>query len=221
MSFIKIKKDAKELQEGGGGSYISKSGIYPVTIKFVSVKANEHNARALDFNVDYNGNATTLYDLKLENNDGSENYQADVFHKLCNVIDLESIADPVMEEHKVGKDQTLKDFAVLSDFTDVEVLVRVQEEFNEWNGDIRRKLVIKNFYRAADGATASEILSEGEVGLQIEKDRPYAEKPAYRDGLTAERVQECNDSKAKGAPTATTAATPTKTAPAANLFGKK
>lgn len=220
MSFIKIKKNATELQENQGGSYISKSGIYPVTIKFVSVKANAQNARSLDFNVEYNGNSTTLYDLRLENNDGSENFQADVFHKLCNVLELDAVADPVMEEHKVGRDQTPTDFAVLPDFSDVDVQVRVQEEFSkdESTGKIYRNLRIKNFYRASDGATAAEILSDANAGKQIEKDREYAERPAYRNGLTEEEVTAyfAAQKAGGGAPTPTP-----KTAPAANLFGAK
>lgn len=222
MSFLKIKKDATALQENtGGGNYISKSGIYPITIKFVSVKANEHNARSLDFNIEYNGSSSTLYDLRLENNDGSENFQADAFHKLCNVLGLEAIADPELEEHKVGKDQTVKEFAVLPDFSDVEVQVRVQEEFSKGRDGktIYRNLTIKNFYRAEDGATAAEILNDATPGEQIEKDRPYAEKPAYRNGLTPEEVEAWQAAKASGTKAAPAVA-PKKTAPAANLFGK-
>lgn len=74
-SFIKVNRDESIVKENtGGGSYLSKSGIYPITLKFASVSVNEHNARSIDFNVIFNNNESTLYGLKLDNNDGSENY---------------------------------------------------------------------------------------------------------------------------------------------------
>ena len=86
-SFIKISRDEAVVKENkGGGSYLSKSGIYPVTIKFASVSVNEHNARSIDFNLDYNGNSSTLYGLKLDNNDGSENYMYPIFNNLATTL---------------------------------------------------------------------------------------------------------------------------------------
>ena len=63
MSFFKIKTDIASNKESTGGDYLSKSGIYPITIKFVSVDIGESGDRSLNFNIDYKGNPTTLYGL--------------------------------------------------------------------------------------------------------------------------------------------------------------
>lgn len=224
MSIFNIKRTPEATKEStGGGNYLSKSGIYDVTIKLASIKVNSFNAREIDFNLDYNGSTTTIYGLKLDNNDGTENYQSDIFNKLCIIADLETVADPEMETHKFG--ETSKDLAVLPDFTDLPVKVRIQEEFSDYKGEIKRRLVIKNFYRA-DGATASEIINEvasDAIGKQLEKDKAYADKPAYRAPVTAEAVaiwQEAEATKKSGTK-APAAPRMSASAPAANLFAKK
>ncbi len=47
-------------EAGSGGKYIMTSGIYPVTINFISVVTNDSNARSLNFNVSYEGTDNTL-----------------------------------------------------------------------------------------------------------------------------------------------------------------
>ncbi len=189
MSFIKINRDEAVVKESkGGGSYLSKSGIYPVTIKFASVSINEHNARSIDFNVDYNGSSSTLYGLKLDNNDGSENYMYPIFNNLAIIAGLDDINEPEEQEHAVGKDNEIKSFMVLDDFTGLEVLVRVQQEYSKYNNEIKSRLTIKGFYRADDKANAFEIIKGEGFGTQHGKDLAYAEKITYKDGLTAEEV---------------------------------
>ena len=189
MSFIKINRDEAVVKESkGGGSYLSKSGIYPVTIKFASVSINEHNARSIDFNVDYNGSSSTLYGLKLDNNDGSENYMYPIFNNLAIIAGLDDINEPEEQEHAVGKDNEVKSFMVLDDFTGLEVLVRVQQEYSKYNNEIKSRLTIKGFYRAEDKANAFEIIKGEGFGTQYGKDLAYAEKITYKDGLTAEEV---------------------------------
>lgn len=189
MSFIKINRDEAVVKESkGGGSYLSKSGIYPVTIKFASVSINDHNARSIDFNVDYNGNSSTLYGLKLDNNDGSENYMYPIFNNLAIIAGLDDISEPEEQEHAVGKDNETKSFMVLDDFTGLEVLVRVQQEYSKYNNEIKSRLTIKGFYRADDKANAFEIIKGEGFGTQHGKDLAYAEKITYKDGLTAEEV---------------------------------
>lgn len=189
MSFIKINRDEAVVKESkGGGSYLSKSGIYPVTIKFASVSINDHNARSIDFNVDYNGNSSTLYGLKLDNNDGSENYMYPIFNNLAIIAGLDDISEPEEQEHAVGKDNETKSFMVLDDFTGLEVLVRVQQEYSKYNNEIKSRLTIKGFYRAEDKANAFEIIKGEGFGTQHGKDLAYAEKITYKDGLTAEEV---------------------------------
>ena len=198
MSFFSVNKDVAANKESTGGSYLNKSGIYPVTINFVSVQVGDNNDRVLDFNLDYNGNSSTIYGLRLDNKDGSKNFQADVFNRLCNVLELDGVSSPEIEEHKVGKEQTPREFAVLPDFSGQAVFIRVQEEYSKYNGEIKERLVIKNFYRASDGASASEILAGDKFGEQLKKDKAYADNITYKDGVTAEDVAAWKASRSSG-----------------------
>lgn len=189
MGFFNVATDVQSVQDSSGGKYINESGIYPVTLKIVSVKTNEKNARSLDFNVDYEGSSNMLYGLRLDNNDGSKNFQANTFTKLCHVAGIEgSVSDPEVQTHKVGKDQTERDLLVLTDFDDLEVKVRVQMIYSRYNGEIREAKEIKNFYRGSDNATAAEILAGTEAGVQYGKDEAYADSVSYKDGVTADEV---------------------------------
>jgi len=233
MSFFKPNKTKEAVQEssGNGSKYISKSGIYPGTIKIASVDVNDSGARAINFNFEgEDGSESTFYGLKLDNNDGSENFAAKIFNRLTVIADIEDVQDPEEEDHRIGKDNKEVTLAVLPDFTDFECIIRVQEEYSrigaKWikNDDgfnIRKSMVIRDFYRA-DGAHAEEIVDESEIGVKIQKDNDYASNVTYResakgagDAPTAEEVAEWKESKKSGAKPAAK-----KTAPKAAPKGK-
>jgi hypothetical protein len=197
-SFIKVNRDESIVKENtGGGSYLSKSGIYPITLKFASVSVNEHNARSIDFNVIFNNNESTLYGLKLDNNDGSENYMYPIFNNLAIIAGLDNVNEPEEQEHAVGKDKELRSFMVLDDFSDLPCYVRVQQEYSKYNNEIKSRLTIKGFYRE-DKASAYEITKDLPAGTQFEKDQAYATKITYKDGLTAEEVTAWEEAKKAG-----------------------
>lgn len=211
MAFFVAKKDAASIKDGG--NYISTSGIYPVTLKTVSVKVNDKGARSIDFNVDYMGSPHIFYGLKLDNNDGSENFEAKIFNKLVVVAGLDAVSEPEVQEHKLGKDQVPTDLAVLTDFTDLAVQMRVQLEYSKYQGEIKEKRLIKAFYRE-DGASASEIINETQVGVQLSKDEAYAANITYKDGLTAEDVAVFKAAQQSGTKA------PAAQKPAANTFAQ-
>lgn len=205
MSFLKRKVTQESITETQGSSYIAKSGIYDVALSFVSVDQNDHGAHALNFNVkEENGNETTFYGLKLENNDGTPNYQAEIFDRLCviaGLVDDEgniTVNDPEEQVHKLGKDKVDTKLAVLDDFTDLEVKIRVQEEYSKYNDKIRKRMVIKGFYRAGDGAAAIEIANGENFGEQIKKDEKYATNVTYKDGLTPDDIEAWREAAKKG-----------------------
>lgn len=210
MAFFTVKKDEKSVADNSF-EYINESGIYDVTIKFVSVKVNTHNARSLDFNVLYKGAETTLYGLKLENNDGTDNYQRALFNKLCVIADLESIDEPVIRSHKVGKDQKEQEFSVLEQFDDLPIKIGIRFNYSRYNGEIREQREIIGFYRASDGATANEITNGLTPGARLEKDRKFEKNVKYSDGLTEDEVREWKASKSNST-TAKTTSAPTKKA---------
>lgn len=220
--FFKTDVSASAIKEEEGGKYMSRSGIYDITIKIASVETNEKGANAINFNVDYSGTPTTLYGLKLDNNDGTANYQRAIFNKLCVIAGLESIDDPEPQTHKLGKENKEVELMVLSEFEDIECKIRVQEEYSRFNGEIRNRMVIKNFYRT-DGATAEEISKEAQdepvtIGAKLAKDFDYAENVTYKDGLTADDITTWRAALKAAKQGGKTPAPAASSKPAGNLF---
>ena len=213
MAFFKIDQKAQEevRADKGGVTVLNESGIFNLNIKHASVSTGKGGSTAVDFNFEGEDGVCTVYGMTLFNNDGSENFQHKVFASLLTVLGIDEVSDPEPVEYTFGsKVVTLN---TLTDLTDVAVRVKIQKVWSVWNGQTRSKLVIKRFYRAEDGATGSEILN-GVEPKQLGKDAQYATKDAYKDGLTAETV---NDTPAGGA---TADASAPATPPKANPFAK-
>jgi hypothetical protein len=121
------------------------------------------------------------------------------------------------EQHPVGKDQTMKDFKVITNFTDLPIKVRIQMEYgiNPKNGEISERKVIKSFFRE-DGASAEEIINDTEIGgrLKFETEK-LSDNITYKDNLTPDDVASWKEAKKSGG-AAPKPAAKAKVAPAAN-----
>jgi len=208
---LKVNTNAAAVAESSGGSYISKSGIYDVVIKFASVDVSKNGAEQVNFNIEYNGNSQTIYGPWVTSKSGDP---VEIGMKLVNKLAIISglgMGDELeidQETHNVGKDNKPKDFAVITNFTDLPIKIRLQEEYgiNPNTQEIRKSLVPKAFFRE-DGASAEEISNDTEIGkrLALEEEK-YASNVTYRDNLTAEDIEAWLESKKSGdaAPKATT-----------------
>ena len=231
----KLTKDAIEdnSSSAGASKYMNKSGVYDAVIKFASVSTSAKGAEQIVFNFDLDGVSQTIYGPYVTNTDGKENtIGANLIRKLAVIAGMGEDDDFTLEdeEHPVGKEQTLKEFSVITDFTELPVKVRVQEEYSLWEGNIRKNMVIKSFF-SEEGASASEIADGTEVGkrLALETEK-YASHVTYKNDLTEEDVKEWvkaqmdakkGDSGEGDSPKAAkTAPKATKAAPKL-LFGKK
>ena len=205
-----------------GASFINKSGIYDVTIKFASVTVTATGAESVNFNIEYNGGSQTLYGPYVTNKDGETNeIGARVINGLAVIADMDEGAGFSIEkeEHAVGKDNKVQEFDVITDFTDLTCKVRVQEEYsiNPKTSEIKDRLVIKEFYRA-DGASAAEVASGNDIGKQLAKvEEKYASNVTYKDNLTPEAVAEFKKARAAGK-SAPAKPAPATAKPSASLF---
>ena len=192
MAFFTKKVDAESLKEGGnGGKYISNSGLYDVNI-IVPFMGGTAKSPVVELFIEYNGQPQPIYgNMRITNNDGSENFGAKIFNKLLVIADVDAVADPVEATLPIGKAGADKDVAILEDLQDIECKLHIQMEYaiNPKTNSIRETTVIKNFYRA-DGASAEEIVNGTEVGVALEKSQKYFENITYKDGLTEEVVNE-------------------------------
>lgn len=172
MAFeLRVRRDAQSVKESGG-AFIKESGVYPITINFVSLNKSDKGAVSFAINFNYQGSTQTLYGPTIQNTNGEENeigYR--VLNKLFVIADLPAGAQPTIETeiHSVGKDNKPTEFEVLTDLSGLEVQVQVVREFTKYKGEIKDRTHPINFFRA-DGATADEIIaSEADENVEIGK----------------------------------------------------
>lgn len=194
---LTISTSADAIKDGGGGlGFIAEEGVFPVKINFVSLEETKNGAKQANFNIDYKGNSQTIYGPIIVNRDGNMNaIGMSLLNKLGVIVGLGDGEDLDIEEetHKVGKDQTPRDFDVITNFSDEEVYLHVIREYSMYQNKVQSSLVIRNAFRAEDTASAAEIagnVSGDDVGKQYNLTIEKYCVPAYRDGVTPEQAAE-------------------------------
>ena len=211
------KSVSKEDVSQSVSSYITKSGIYPVEILAAFVDTNAKESSVVNLFINHEDQQQVIYgNLRVTNNGGAENkIGMKIFNQLLIIADLDVCNDPVEMELPIGKDQADKTVAVLEDLSDTEVLLRIQIEYTQYEGDmvIRENKVIKGFYRAEDKATAEEIVNDKDFGVGFEKDQKYVENITYKDNLTEDDITAwvANGRKSGGKASGSTASAKPKT----------
>jgi len=200
---LKVNKSKEAIAESTGGSYISKTGIYDVTIKFASLDVAASGAERVNFNIDYNGNSQTIWGPWVTS---KANTPIEIGMKLINslavIAGIEEGEELTFEEetHKVGKDNKPQEFTVIEQFTDLPCKMRLQEEYsiNPKTNDIKKTMVLKSFFRE-DGASAIECESGENIGarLALETER-YGTNITYKDDLTPDDIKKWLDGKKTG-----------------------
>lgn len=206
---VNTSKDAVQVSGGGGSKYISKSGVYDATIVFASLDVSTGGAESVNFNIMYNGEAMTLYGPYVTSKAGKPlEIGLKLINNLAVIAGMTDGDEPTIEEeeHKVGRDNKLQTFAVITDFSDLTIKVRLQEEYSKYNDKISKRLSIKSFY-TEDGASAEEVVNKTGAGDQLEKDQAYVNNITYRDDLTEADIAAWVAEKKGGAATTPAAKT--------------
>jgi hypothetical protein len=184
---MKSKKSKEDLKQGGGSSYISTSGCFPVNLIASFVSASKNGSESVDFYLTHEAQDQVMYgNVRVSNNDGSANeIGAKVLNQLIIITGLDEVSDPVEAELPIGKGGTNSDVSVLEDLCGIEVLMRVQMEYAIYNGGIQEKKIVKAFFRASDNASAEEIVNDENFGEQYKKEIKYFDNVTYKDDLDA------------------------------------
>lgn len=220
---LKVNTSTEAVAETSGSQYLSKSGIYDVTIEFASLDVSSGGAESVNFRFDYNGNSQTVYGPYITDKAGDTiEIGAKILNKLAIIAGMEDGDEYELEEetHTVGKDNKEVEFKVITNFSDMPVKVRLQEEYsvNPKTKEIQKRMVIKNFFRQ-DGASAEEIVKDADFGKRLETEQAkYADNITYKDDLTPEAVAEWKASKSSGAPTPKPKASAAAKKPSGSLF---
>ena len=227
---LKVNTSTEAVAETSGSQYLSKSGIYNVTINFASLDVSAGGAESINFNFDYYGNSQTVYGPYITEKAGNTlEIGAKLINKLAIITGMEDGDEYELEEetHAVGKDNKEVEFKVITNFSDMPVKVRLQEEYsvNPKTKEIQKRMVIKNFFRQ-DGASAEEIVKDADFGKRLEIEQTkYADNVTYAeskkgagDAPTPEEVAAWKASKATGAPAPKPKASAAAKKPSGSLF---
>ena len=217
---LSLSSDA--LASGSSSSYISRTGIYDVTIKFASVEQSKNGATQVNFNIEHEGNTQAIFGPYISSKDGKPIAMGIKFLTELGVLAGLSEGDDLTTEEasfKVGKDNKEKEFTIIPELSDLDVKIRLQEEYSSYNGEISKRMVLKAFYRAKDGASAEEIANNSEIGVKLAKDQAYASDITYTD-CTVEEVEAWKKAKADEAK-ATKAEPKTATKAPGSVFKKQ
>lgn len=215
MSMFTLNSEKQAQSEQGGGG-ITTSGIYDVTLRAVEIKGTVNGATQANYFFD----KAMSYGNNIVGTDGAQLFGADILKSLGYISgmgDGDVIADP--EEMTIQFKTGAKDLMCLPDFVDMPVKVWLKFKYSRYKGEIKESIQVGRFYRATDGASSSEIIAGEGFGTRLEKDKPFAEKVTYEDGVTADEVaawkQAQRDKSKAAAPAGGTAAKPA----TANPFG--
>lgn len=197
MAFFTFKIDKERIKDysGDGGKYINNSGIYEIILKNVIVDVTANGSEFLNLFFEYKGQDQIIFQaIRTTNNDKSPNtIGEDLLLKLlviCGATTDGTISDPVKKKLPIGKGGEEKECMVLEEFENTPMYIRIQMEYNLYNGSIQERKLVRNFFRYEDKATASEIINEVDKGQQYLKEEEHASAITYNNNLSPEDVNE-------------------------------
>jgi hypothetical protein len=180
MAFLTVKQESVETE--AGSNYISKSGIYDVTLKHVEVTNTQNGA----VQVNYFFDKAMSYGNTIIGVSGQPTFGYKILEALAAVLGQDELSDPEMTTVTFKKGA--KELSCIPELNDVQVKAWIQIGYRMYKGEIQEDVSVKRFYRLADGASGSEVLTGENIGERIAKDADFATEIKYEDGVTPDAV---------------------------------
>ena len=208
MAFLTVNTES--VQQEGGSSYITKSGIYDLTLKHGEVVNTTNGA----VQVNYFFDKSMSYGNNIIGVNGQPTFGYKILEALATVIGEEVLSDPEMTTVTFKKGA--KELSCIPELNDVQVKAWIQIGYRMYKGDIKEDVSVKRFYRVSDGAAGSEIINDTGFGERLAKDTDFASEIKYEDGTTPDSIaawkkaQQGGGTSAPAKPAATTGGFPSK-----------
>ena len=205
--FLTVKTESVK-QEGGSG-YIQKSGIYDLTLKHCEIVTTTNGAVQANYFFD----KAMSYGNNIIGTQGQPTFGYKILEALAAVLGEEGLSDP--EPTTVTFKKGSKELSCIPELNDVNVKAWIQIKYRMYKGEVKEDVSVRRFYRAADGASGSEVIDGQNIGERLGKDTAVADEIIYEDGATPEVVaawkkaqQGNNAGAAQAAPAASTGGFP-------------
>jgi len=185
MAFMIVRKES--VAKEGGSGYITKSGIFDLTLKHCEVKNTTNGA----VQVNYFFDKAMSYGNNILGVNGQPTFGYKILEALAAVIGQDELSDP--EPTTVQFKKGAKELSCIPELNDVQVKAWIQIKYRMYKGEIQEDVSVRRFYRSSDNASGSEIagLENGDdvtVGERYAKDLEVASEIIYEDGVTEEAV---------------------------------
>lgn len=219
MSFsFNVNTSAEAVKDSGGRGIISESGYYLVKVVNAWVTTNDKGARSVNLKINCDGVEQYLFNaFRLDKNDGKPAFGHDMFNKFTIVCGFSSLES---EEKSIKIGQESKTVTSLSDFEDVEVMLKLVASYSYYNDKVYKEMAIREVFRASDNATAQEIVNKDEhpdkLGSKFNESKDTQPKDILGKGVTEEMVAAYEQERKSGGKTKTANAAPSEQS---SLFG--
>ena len=180
MAFLQVT--AESVAKEGGSGYITKSGIYDLTLKHAEVKNTPNGAVQINYLFD----KAMSYGNTILGTTGQPTFGYNILEALAATLGHEELSDP--EPTTVTFKKGAKELSCIPELNDIAVKAWIQISYRMYNGEIQENVAVKRFYRASDGAAGSEVQTGQDIGTRLEKDQSVASEIKYEDGVTPEAV---------------------------------
>ena len=180
MAFLTVKQES--VQQEGGSGYITKSGIYDLTLKHAEVVNTTNGA----VQVNYFFDKCMSYGNNILGINGQPTFGYKILEALAAVIGEEELSDP--EPTTVTFKKGAKELNCIPELNDVAVKAWIQISYRMYKGAIQESVSVRRFYRVSDGASGSEVLTGENIGERLAKDEAFASEIKYEDGVTEDAV---------------------------------
>ena len=180
MPFLIVKKESVEAE--GGSGYITKSGIFDLTLKHTEIVTTPNGAVQANYFFD----KAMSYGNNIIGINGQPTFGYKILEALAAVAGEEELSDP--EPTTVTFKKGAKELSCIPELNDIQVKAWIQISYRMWKDEIREDVSVRRFYRATDGASGSEVLTGEDIGERLGKDKDFCEEIKYEDGVTPDAV---------------------------------
>lgn len=194
---------ADSVKQEGGSGYVTKSGIYDLTLRHCEVKNTQNGA----VQVNYLFDKAMSYGNTVLGVNGQPTFGYKILESLASVLGLDELSDaePTTVTFKKGA----KELSCIPELNDVAVKAWIQISYRMYKGEIQESVAVKRFYRETDGASGSEVITGESIGERLEKDTAFASEIKYEDGVTEDAVAAWKKAQQSGGASAPTPKTNT------------
>lgn len=188
---VNTKNLLEEQEFTGNGTTISSSGLYEITINNAIVKYNNNNARTIWLQYTLKDSTTSggMLFIRLDNNDGSRNFQASSFEKLLICCGITQIGNLVQKDITTKKGTNKE--SCIQELTNKKVIVWVRASYKLYNNEIQEALNIIDVFRVNDKGSFKEILENTQKGIRYEfiEKEGLSQITDYKDNLTEKDIE--------------------------------